>query len=58
MLEELKNIISDLRFHICLLPVVVQESALVKLKRLRNGFFLSHKLLLLKEELELTELTE
>jgi hypothetical protein len=58
VLEELKDTISDLRLHTCPLPAVVQESALVKPKRLRNGPSLGHKLLLLKEELELTELSE
>jgi hypothetical protein len=58
VLEELRDTISDLRLHTCPLPAVVQESALMKPKRLRTGPPLAHKLLLLKEELELTELSE
>jgi hypothetical protein len=58
VLEELRDTISDLRFYTCPLPAVVQESALVKSNRLRNLSFLAYTLLLLKEELELTELSE
>lgn len=58
VLEELRDTISDLRLHTCPLPAVVQESALVKPKYLRTGPPLAHKLLLLKEELKLTELSE
>jgi hypothetical protein len=58
MLEKLRDIISNLRFHTCPLLTVMQKSAFIKLNRLRNLPSFTHKLLLLKEELELNELNE
>ncbi len=58
VLEELRDIISDLRLYICPLSIVVQESVLVRLNYLRNLSSFIYKLLFLKEELKLNELNE
>ncbi len=58
VLEDLRDIISDLRLHICSLFSVMQKFKLVMSNYLQNLFLFTHKLWFLKKKLELIKLSK